>query len=112
MPQEHATVAEEEYLQIMFWLEEAGLPITGANIARAMQLSAPTVHEMIGRLERDGYVERRETAAAREVVEAMRRRRSWMEYGGKWACGAVTPSWLPRARGPRWLFPYELSSVE
>src|SRR3954449_9989061 len=42
----------------MFWLEEAGLPITGANIARAMQLSAPTVHEMIGRLERDGYVER------------------------------------------------------
>jgi DtxR family transcriptional regulator, iron-dependent repressor len=55
---EQATVAEEEYLQIMFWLEEAGLPITGANIARAMQLSAPTVHEMIGRLERDGYVER------------------------------------------------------
>ena len=49
---EHATVAEEEYLQIIFWLEEAGLPITGANIARAMQLSAPTVHEMIGRLER------------------------------------------------------------
>jgi DtxR family Mn-dependent transcriptional regulator len=59
MTEEHATVAEEEYLQIMFWLEEAGLPITGANIARAMQLSAPTVHEMIGRLERDGYVERR-----------------------------------------------------
>jgi len=56
--QEQATVAEEEYLQIMFWLEEAGLPITGANIARAMQLSAPTVHEMIGRLESDGYVER------------------------------------------------------
>ena len=44
----------------MFWLEEAGLPITGANIARAMQLSAPTVHEMIGRLERDGYIDRRD----------------------------------------------------
>jgi DtxR family transcriptional regulator, Mn-dependent transcriptional regulator len=53
-----ATVAEEEYLQIMYWLEEAGLPITGANIARAMQLSAPTVHEMIGRLSDDGYVTR------------------------------------------------------
>src|ERR687898_3088566 len=53
-----ATVAEEEYLQIMFWLEEAGLPINGANIARAMQLSPPTVHEMIKRLEKDGYVER------------------------------------------------------
>jgi DtxR family transcriptional regulator, Mn-dependent transcriptional regulator len=57
---EHATVAEEEYLQSMYWLEEAGLPITGANIARAMQLSAPTVHEMIGRLESDGYVARRD----------------------------------------------------
>jgi DtxR family Mn-dependent transcriptional regulator len=58
MTSEQATVAEEEYLQTMFWLEEAGLPITGANIARAMQLSPPTVHEMIGRLEGDGYVER------------------------------------------------------
>ncbi len=58
MTSEHATVAEEEYLQTMFWLEEAGLSITGANIARAMQLSPPTVHEMIGRLERDGYVSR------------------------------------------------------
>jgi DtxR family transcriptional regulator, iron-dependent repressor len=53
-----ATVAEEEYLQTMYWLQEAGLPITGANIARAMQVSAPTVHEMLGRLEVDGYVDR------------------------------------------------------
>ena len=58
MAADHATVAEEEYLQMMFWLEEAGLPITGANLARAMQLSPPTVHEMIGRLEGDGYVDR------------------------------------------------------
>lgn len=54
----HATVAEEEYLQTLFWLHEVGLPMTGANVARAMQLSAPTVHEMIGRLERDGYITR------------------------------------------------------
>ncbi len=54
----HATDAEEEYLQSLFWLFEAGLPMTGANLARAMQLSAPTVSEMIGRLERDGYVTR------------------------------------------------------
>ncbi|MDP9188584.1 MAG: metal-dependent transcriptional regulator [Actinomycetota bacterium] len=60
MSADQATVAEEEYLQIIFWLGEAGLPITGANIARAMQLSPPTVHEMIGRLEGDGYVERSE----------------------------------------------------
>ena len=58
MSHDQATVAEEEYLQSMYWLQEAGLPITGANIARAMQVSAPTVHEMLGRLEVDGYVDR------------------------------------------------------
>jgi DtxR family Mn-dependent transcriptional regulator len=55
---DHVTVAEEEYLQTLFWLYEAGLPMNGANIARAMQLSPPTVHEMVGRLERDGYITR------------------------------------------------------
>jgi DtxR family transcriptional regulator, Mn-dependent transcriptional regulator len=58
MDSSSATVAEEEYLQILFWLQEAGLPMTGANVVRAMQLSAPTVHEMVGRLERDGYITR------------------------------------------------------
>jgi DtxR family transcriptional regulator, Mn-dependent transcriptional regulator len=53
-----ATPAEEEYLQSLYWLHEAGLQMTGANLARAMQLSAPTVHEMLGRLERDGYIAR------------------------------------------------------
>ena len=60
MALEHATTAEEEYLQSLYWLLEAGLPMTGANLARAMQLSAPTVHEMLGRLERDGYIVRSE----------------------------------------------------
>jgi DtxR family Mn-dependent transcriptional regulator len=58
MAAERATTAEEEYLESLFWLYEAGLPMTGANLARAMQLSAPTVHEMLGRLQRDGYVVR------------------------------------------------------
>jgi DtxR family Mn-dependent transcriptional regulator len=58
MAAEHATTAEEEYLETLFWLYEAGLPMTGANLARAMQLSAPTVHEMLGRLQRDGYIMR------------------------------------------------------
>ena len=58
MATETATVAEQEYLETMFWIDEAGLPMTGANISRAMQLSAPTVHEMVGRLVKDGYVER------------------------------------------------------
>lgn len=58
MALEQATVAEQEYLESLFWLFEAGLPMTGANLSRAMQLSAPTVHEMLGRLQRDGYVAR------------------------------------------------------
>jgi DtxR family transcriptional regulator, Mn-dependent transcriptional regulator len=55
---QEATVAEQEYLERIYWLEEAGLPMTGANLARAMHLSAPTVHEMIKRLEKDGYISR------------------------------------------------------
>jgi DtxR family Mn-dependent transcriptional regulator len=58
MAAQPATAAVEEYLQTLFWLFEAGLPMTGANLARAMQLSAPTVHEMLGRLERDDYIVR------------------------------------------------------
>ncbi len=85
MAPDHATVAEEEYLQIIFWLEEAGLAITGANIARAMQLSPPTVHEMIGRLERDGYVTRAEdktlsfTTEGRQHATAIVRRHRLIE---------------------------------
>jgi DtxR family Mn-dependent transcriptional regulator len=80
-----ATVAEEEYLQTIFWLQEAGLPMTGANVARAMQLSAPTVHEMVGRLERDGYITRGPdksisfTAEGREHAEAIVRRHRLIE---------------------------------
>ena len=85
MSQDHATVAEDEYLQIMYWLMEAGLPITGANIARAMQLSAPTVHEMLRRLEEDGYVRRGDdrsvefTEQGRREAETMVRRHRMIE---------------------------------
>ncbi len=82
MTGEQATVAEEEYLQTLFWLSEAGLPMTGANVARAMQLSAPTVHEMVGRLERDGYITRAQDKAisftasgAQHAEEVVRRHR-------------------------------------
>jgi DtxR family transcriptional regulator, iron-dependent repressor len=72
---EHATAAEQEYLESLFWLYEAELPMTGANLARAMRLSAPTVHEMLGRLQRDGYIDRSNarriafTEAGREHAE-------------------------------------------
>jgi DtxR family transcriptional regulator, Mn-dependent transcriptional regulator len=85
MSHEQATVAEEEYLQVIFWLQEAGLPMTGANVARAMQVSAPTVHEMLGRLEADGYVTRAEdkslafTDTGREHAEGIVRRHRLIE---------------------------------
>ena len=85
MSTEKATVAEQEYLETLFWLYEAGLPMTGANIARAMQLSPPTVHEMVGRLERDGYITRGSdkvisfTDEGREHAEAIVRRHRLIE---------------------------------
>ncbi len=72
-------------MQILFWLHEAGLPMTGANVARAMQLSAPTVHEMVGRLERDGYITRNSsrtisfTSTGAEHAEGIVRRHRLIE---------------------------------
>jgi DtxR family Mn-dependent transcriptional regulator len=85
MSTDKATVAEQEYLETLFWLYEAGLPMTGANIARAMQLSPPTVHEMVGRLERDGYITRgadkviQFTDNGRDHAEAIVRRHRLIE---------------------------------
>ena len=59
--------------------------MTGANMARAMQLSAPTVHEMVGRLERDGYITRDAdrtiafTASGAEHAEGIVRRHRLIE---------------------------------
>jgi DtxR family Mn-dependent transcriptional regulator len=58
MVEHELTDAERGYLETLFWLWEVELPMTGANLARAMRLSAPTVHEMIGRLERGGLITR------------------------------------------------------
>src|SRR6188472_2517555 len=43
-----ATVAEQEYLEIMFWLEEAGLPMTGANIARRHRMIERFLTDVLG----------------------------------------------------------------
>ncbi|MEA2482189.1 MAG: DtxR family transcriptional regulator, Mn-dependent transcriptional regulator [Thermoleophilaceae bacterium] len=85
MGNDHATEGEEHYLETIFWLEEAGLPITGANIARAQQVSPPTVHEMVGRLERDGFIERAAdkslafTGRGRDHAESVVRRHRLVE---------------------------------
>jgi DtxR family Mn-dependent transcriptional regulator len=76
------TDAERGYLETLYWLHEAALPMTGANVARAMQISAPAVHEMIGRLERDDYITRASdkvisftAAGERQAAEIVRRHR-------------------------------------
>jgi DtxR family transcriptional regulator, Mn-dependent transcriptional regulator len=85
MSSQQATVAEEEYLQTIYWLFEAGLPMTAANVVRAMQVSAPTVHEMVGRLEADGYIVRADdrsiefTDDGREHAAAVVRRHRLIE---------------------------------
>jgi len=82
---DHVTEGEEHYLETIFWLEEAGLPITGANIARAQQVSPPTVHEMVGRLEKDGFIARSAdkslafTESGREHAESVVRRHRLVE---------------------------------
>ena len=66
------TDAERGYLETLYWLYEADLPMTAANVARAMQLSAPAVHEMIGRLEREGYITRSDDKVIVAVRSAAR----------------------------------------
>jgi DtxR family transcriptional regulator, Mn-dependent transcriptional regulator len=52
------TPAIQEYLESLFWLGEAGIDRTPTNLARAMQVSPPSVTEMVHRLEVEGLVER------------------------------------------------------
>lgn len=75
----HPTAGEEEYLETLYWLHEVQLPLTAANVARAMLLSAPTVHEMVKRLEGDGLITRDE-----------RKRISFTERGLSVAEGVVS----------------------
>jgi DtxR family Mn-dependent transcriptional regulator len=48
----------QEYLESLYWLSEAGIDRTPINLARAMQVSPPSVTEMVGRLGREGLVSR------------------------------------------------------
>ena len=91
--------------------------MTAANVARAMQLSAPTVHEMVGRLERDGYITRDEDKAiaftdeGREHAGGIVRRHRLIErfltdvLGIPWdevheEAERLEHAMSPRARGP------------
>ena len=46
----------QEYLEALYWLAEAGIERTPSNLSRAMQVSPPSVTEMVRRMETDGLV--------------------------------------------------------
>ena len=77
--------AEARYLETIAQLGGDRHSVAAAAVARALELSAPTVHEMLRRLARDGYIERAAqrgwtlTAQGRHEAAAMRRRRSVVE---------------------------------
>ena len=50
--------ATQEYLESIYWLYEAGIERTQANLARALQVSQPSASEMLRRLSDDGLVSR------------------------------------------------------
>ena len=50
--------AIQEYLEALYWLGEAGIECSPINLSRAMQVSPPSVTEMVRRMEADGLVSR------------------------------------------------------
>src|SRR4051794_4047054 len=54
------TEAIQDYLEKLYWFEEAGIEPTQVNLARAMQVSQPSVTEMVRRLVDEGLIERDE----------------------------------------------------
>lgn len=77
--------AEARYLETIASLGGDRHAVAAAAVARALDLSAPTVHEMLRRLARAGYIERgvprgwQLTAIGRHEAAALRRRRAVVE---------------------------------
>ena len=57
---EELSEATQEYLESIYWLYEAGIERTQANLARALQVSQPSAAEMLRRLTDEGLVSRDE----------------------------------------------------
>jgi len=76
---------EARYLEAIAQLGRGGATVSGAALARSLDVSAPTVHEMVRRLARDGFIERttdrgwRLTQTGLHEAAALRRRRHVVE---------------------------------
>jgi DtxR family Mn-dependent transcriptional regulator len=79
------TEAIQDYLEKLYWFEEADIEPTQANLARAMNISQPSVTEMVRRLVDDGLVERDErrrlsfTPEGREIAHRVVSRHRLLE---------------------------------
>jgi DtxR family Mn-dependent transcriptional regulator len=79
------TEAEQDYLEKLYWFEEAQIEPTQANLARALGISQPSVMEMVRRLEVRGLVSRdarkhlQFTAEGREVAQRVVSRHRLLE---------------------------------
>ena len=63
------TEAEQDYLEKLYWFEEAEIEPTQANLARAMGVSQPSVVEMVRRMVDDGLIVRDERKRLRFTAE-------------------------------------------
>jgi DtxR family Mn-dependent transcriptional regulator len=76
-----ASPTVENYLECIFELEEAGIPALRARLVERLKVSAPSVSETVGRLEREGYliledrVLRLTPEGRRQATAVMRRHR-------------------------------------
>jgi DtxR family transcriptional regulator, iron-dependent repressor len=72
---EELSEATQEYLESIYWLYEAGIERTQANLARALRVSQPSASEMLKRLVEEGLVSRDDqkliqfTGRGRDVAE-------------------------------------------
>lgn len=79
------TEAEQDYLEKLYWFGEAEIEPTQANLARAMNISQPSVTEMVRRLVDDGLVVRddqkllRFTPEGREIAQRVVSRHRLLE---------------------------------
>jgi DtxR family transcriptional regulator, Mn-dependent transcriptional regulator len=75
-----ASATIEEYLEMVYRLDQKGGPVIGARLAEAVGVSAPTVTQTLKRMVKDGYVRmnaRKEialTPAGMEQVRSIQRR--------------------------------------
>src|SRR6185503_15202821 len=70
---ESLSEATQEYLESIYWLYESGIERTQANLARALQVSQPSVSEMLRRMVDDDLVSREvaeRIVARHRLVEA------------------------------------------